>query len=231
MPLCRSRAQIFRYPSPVKTGSASSWRISIDSSASEHTLGPRFFGFRAGLDAAERHKSRSRQVPGRGHLHHTIRLGYWKAKRCGSWFRLPERQRAAILQAGDFFAQQFVFDADVGDGRLQSAPLLVFHVDSLGSSGRPRRRQEAVTPLVRVAAVTRYFRDVLSRSAPRRSSRMTDTLRLGRPPARRQRPTMPRHPQSAYGLLRTPLHRVSSRWTCILSFRTFSIKCSQCTVQ
>src|SRR6516164_5684828 len=39
---------------------------------------------------------------------------------------------------------------------------------------------------------------------------------------RRRSPTMQGHPQSPYGLLRTPLHLVSSGWTCILSFRTFS---------
>src|SRR5689334_10008677 len=44
---------------------------------------------------------------------------------------------------------------------------------------RKRSRQEES-----VAAVTRYFREVLSRSAPRSSSRTTETLRLAdhRPP-------------------------------------------------
>ena len=39
---------------------------------------------------------------------------------------------------------------------------------------------------------------------------------------RRRSRTIPGHPQSPYGLRRTPRNRVSSRWTCILSFRTFS---------
>src|SRR5215471_18879755 len=41
-------------------------------------------------------------------------------------------------------------------------------------------------------------------------------------PRRRSR-TIPGHPQSPYGLLRAPRNRASWGWTCILSFRTFSI--------
>jgi hypothetical protein len=54
-----------------------------------------------------------------------------------------------------------------------------------------------------VAAVMRCFREVLSRSTPWRSSRMTDTLRLVDHRPRRWSPTMQGHPQSP-GLLRTP---------------------------
>jgi hypothetical protein len=39
---------------------------------------------------------------------------------------------------------------------------------------------------------------------------------------RQRSPTMQGHPQSPFGLLQTPLHLVSSGWTRILSFRTFS---------
>src|SRR5262249_35013529 len=54
--------------------------------------------------------------------------GCWKAGRGGSWDRLPERPRGAVLQTSDLLAQQFIVDADGGDDRFQAPLLLVFDI-------------------------------------------------------------------------------------------------------
>ena len=102
----------------------------------------------------------------------------WKAKPCGSWFRLPKGQRAAILQRGNLLAQQLVVDAYAGDYRFESPLLLVrdFHLAALQNGFTTG--QKAISPFDQRGGVTRCFREVLSRSAPRRSSSKTDTLRL-----------------------------------------------------
>ena len=133
--------------------------------------------------------------------HHTAAC--WKAKRRGSRFRLPERQRAAVLQPGDLLAQQFVSTLPVATSdfkrRRSSSPMSASRV--FRQAAPPARKQSR--HWARLAAATRYFREVDSRSAPRISSRMTETLRLSdhRPP-----------PELADDC---------SRWAGILSFRTF----------
>src|SRR5215467_1719231 len=76
--------------------------------------------------------------------HHTA--AGWKAKRCDSWFRLPERQRAAVLHAGDLLAQQFIFDAHAGDHGFEPPSLLVFDVRLAALESSLAARQEAVAP-------------------------------------------------------------------------------------
>lgn len=62
--------------------------------------------------------------------------------------------RRSVLHAGDFFAQQFVLDADAGDQGFEPPSLLVFDVRLAALKSGLAAGQEAVAPLDELVVVT-----------------------------------------------------------------------------
>jgi hypothetical protein len=137
-PLKRSRAQIFRYPSPVKTGFASSAQIPLAALRRQHRgLGAALLLWLGMLlPLASSVETGPREVPHRRYRRHTERLVGGKAKRCGSWFRLPDTKggpfsRRAIFSRSNSFSTLTLATTDfnrrfsspsISDSRFSDCP-------------------------------------------------------------------------------------------------------------
>src|SRR6516164_2858797 len=129
-------------------------------------------------------KTRPREVPHRSYPCHTIRLITGRRNGAAHGFHFqnakgrPSSSRA-IFSRNSSLSTLTLATTDFHRGFSSSSTSISRLFNTASPPAKKRSRHS-----VRVAAVTRCLRDVLSRSAPRRSSRMTDTLRLDdhRPP-------------------------------------------------
>src|SRR6516165_9481717 len=133
---------------------------------------------RLGLTLPSGVECRSRQVPDRGHLHHTIRLVTGRRNGAAHGFDFQNAKgrpssKRAIFSRSNSFSTLMLATADF-NRRFSSSSTSASRLFRIAWPPARNRSRHSV----RVAAVTRYFREVLSRSAPRRSSKTTDTLRL-----------------------------------------------------
>src|SRR5437899_7424332 len=120
----------------------------------------------------------SRQLPDRGHSRHTIRLITGRRKCAAHAFDFHDTKgrpfsRRAIFSRNSSFSTLTVATTDFNRRRSSSSTSDSLLFRPISPPVRKRSRHS-----IKVAAVTRYFREVLSRSAPRTSSKLTDTLRL-----------------------------------------------------
>src|SRR5215470_9039994 len=120
----------------------------------------------------------SRQVPDGSHPRHTIPLITGRRNGAAHGFDFQKAKgrpssRRAIFSRSNSFSTLMLATADF-KRRFSSSSTSTSRVFKMDSPPARKRSRHSV----RVAAVTRYFREVLSKSAPRRSCRTTDTLRL-----------------------------------------------------
>src|SRR5438067_6262699 len=120
----------------------------------------------------------SRQLPDRGHSRHTIRLITGRRKCAAHAFDFHDTKgrpfsRRAIFSRNNSFSTLTVATTDF-KRRFSSSSASISRLIRPSSPLARKRSRHSVS----VAIVTRCLREVLSKSAPRNSSRMTDTLRL-----------------------------------------------------
>src|SRR3954469_9805919 len=173
-----------------------------------------------------------RQVPGRHHRHHTIRSVTGRRNGAAHGFDFQNAKgrpfsMRAIFSRSNSFSMLTVATTDFKRRRSSSSTSLSRVFRPTSPPARKRSRH-----WLRVAAVTRYFRDVDSRSAPRSSSRLTDTLGSAdhRPP-----PAVADDSEPSSVGLRPPSGAPESCFFGLdmhsLLQNIFYFKCSQCTVQ
>src|ERR1051326_5542965 len=177
-------------------------------------------------------ETRPRQVPYRGYRCHTIRLlaGRRNGEAHGFDFQNAKGRPfsiRAIFSRNSSFSTLTLATTDLSRRRSSSSTSASRVLSPVSPPARKRSRHS-----VRVAAVTRYFREVLPRSAPRNSSRTTETLRLAdhRPP-----PAVADDSGASSVGLRPPSGAPES---CFFGLDMHSLlqnilyaKCSHCTVQ
>src|SRR5690242_19803112 len=125
-----------------------------------------------------------RQVPGRHHRHHTVRLVTGRRNGAAHGFDFQNAKgrpfsRRAIFSRNNSLSTLTLATTDF-KRRFSSSSTSTSRVLRMASPPTRKRSRHSE----RVAAVTRCLREVLSRSAPRSSSKTADTLRLAdqRPP-------------------------------------------------
>src|SRR5215831_6839712 len=172
----------------------------------------------------------SRQVPNGGHPDHTIRLIPGRRNGAAHGFDFQNAKgrpfsRRAIFSRSNSFSTLTLATTDF-KRRFSSSSMSDSRLFRLPSPPARKRSRHSM----RVAAVTRYFREVDSRSAPRRSSRATETLRLAD-----HRPARADDSGASSVALRAPSDAPESCFLALdmhfLLQNIFSMKCSQCTVQ
>src|ERR671913_416963 len=126
------------------------------------------------------------QVPHGGHARHTVR--HTAGRRDGAAHGLDFHEAKgrpfssrAIFSRSNSLSRQTLATTDLSRFFSSSSTSASRLLRPLSPAARKRSRQS-----LNVATVTRCLRDVVSRSAPRRSSRTTETLRVQdhRPPPR-----------------------------------------------
>src|SRR5215471_15359289 len=173
-----------------------------------------------------------RQVPDRRDPRHTVRLLTGRRNGATHGFDFQNAKgrpfsRRAIFSRSSSFSTLTLATTDF-KRRFSSSSMSDSRLFRLPSPPARKRSRHSM----RVAAVTRYFREVLSRSAPRRRSSTTETLRLAD-----HRPAPARADDSGASsvALRAPSDAPES---CFLALDMHSLlqnilytKCSHCTVQ
>src|SRR5262249_36390100 len=171
-----------------------------------------------------------RQVPHRSHTRHTVWLVGGRRNGAAHGFDFHDTKgrpfsRRAIFSRGSSFSTLTLATTDF-KRRFSSSSISDSRLFRLPSPPARKRSRHSM----RVAAVTRYFREVDSRSAPRRSSRATETLRLAD-----HRPARADDSGASSVALRAPSDAPESCFLALdmhfLLQNIFSMKCSQCTVQ
>src|SRR5689334_368703 len=175
-------------------------------------------------------ETRSCQIPDHDYAGHTIRLIAGRRNGAAHGFDFQNAKgrpssRRAIFSRNNSFSTLTLATADF-NRRFSSSSTSASRLFKIASPPAKNRSRHSV----RVAAVTRYFREVLSRSAPRRSSKTTDTLRLD---VHRPAPAADDAVASSVGL-RPPSDATAS---CFFALDMHSLlqnilyyKCSHCTV-